>query len=454
MLGQLSQKLEQIFKKLHGKGLLNEQDITEALRGIKLTLLEADVHYKVVKDFLDRVQAKALGQEVMASVTPGQQVVKVVFDELCLLMGEKQAPLRLSSTPPTVWMLVGLQGSGKTTTSGKVAKFFQKPGRRILLVAADTHRPAAIEQLKTLGGQLGIEVYQPTGESSIGGEVAICKEAVQFARSGFYDLVILDTAGRLHIDDELMAQLHQIKEAVHPDEVLLVADAMTGQDAVKMAERFDQQVGLDGVILTKMEGDARGGAVLSIKAVTGKPIKFVGVGEKLDALEPFHPDRMASRILGMGDVLSLIEQAQEVFKENQAEELEKKIRSDSFTLEDFQEQLRQVKRLGSFDHLLGMIPGGERLKGMMINEQPEKEMKRAEAIVNSMTKMERRNSAVINGSRRKRIAKGSGTSVENVNRLLKQFFEAKKMMKAFTGKRGRGGLPIGGLFKAFKGFGG
>jgi signal recognition particle subunit SRP54 len=449
MLGDLSQKLEQIFKKLRGKGVLNEQDIAEALRGIKLTLLEADVRYKVVKEFLDRVQAKALGQEVMGSLTPGQQVVKVVFDELSQLMGEKQSPLRLSSSPPTVWMLVGLQGSGKTTTSGKLAKFFLKENRKILLVAADTRRPAAVEQLKALGRQLDVEVYQPTGGFPIDGEVAICKEAVEFAKSGYYDLVILDTAGRLHVDDDLMANLRQIKDAVHPDEVLLVADAMTGQDAVKMAERFDQQIGLDGVILTKMEGDARGGAVLSIKAVTGKPVKFVGVGEKLDALEPFHPDRVASRILGMGDVLSLIEQAKEVFKENQAEELEKKLRSDSFTLEDFQEQLRQVKRLGSFDHLLEMIPGGERLKGMMVNDQPEKEMKRAEAIVSSMTIVERRNPMLINGSRRKRIAKGSGTTVENVNRLLKQFLEAKKMMKAFSGKRTR--LPIGGLFKAFKG---
>jgi len=449
MLDQLSQKLERIFKKLRGKGLLDKKDLAEALQGIKLTLLEADVHYRVVKDFIARVEAKALGQEVLSSLTPGQQVVKVVFEELCQLMGEKQTPLRLSSAPPTVWMLVGLQGSGKTTTAGKLAKFFQKPGRRILLVAADTQRPAAVEQLKALGEQLGVEVYQPVNRSHIGEEVTICKEAVRFARTEFYDLVILDTAGRLHVDDQLMAQLRQIKETVRPEEVLLVADAMTGQDAVKMAERFDQEVGVEGVILTKMEGDARGGAVLSIKAVTGKPIKFVGVGEKLDALEAFHPDRVASRILGMGDVLSLIEQAQEVFKENQAEELEKKLRSDSFTLEDFQEQLRQVKRLGSFDHLLGLIPGGERLKGMMISEQPEKEMKRAEAIVNSMTRVERKNPMIINGSRRKRIAKGSGSTVENVNRLLKQFLEAKKMMKAFTGKRT--GRPIGGLFKAFKG---
>jgi signal recognition particle subunit SRP54 len=451
MLDQLSQKLEQIFKKLRGKGLLDKKDIAEAMQGIKLTLLEADVHYRIVKDFISRIEAKALGQEVLSSLTPGQQVVKVVHEELCLLMGEKQTPLRLSSAPPTVWMLVGLQGSGKTTTAGKLAKFFQKPGRRILLVAADTHRPAAVEQLKALGGQLGVEVYQPTDKSLVGAEVAICKEAVRFARTEYHDLVILDTAGRLHVDDQLMAQLRQIKETVRPEEVLLVADAMTGQDAVKMAERFDQEVGVDGVILTKMEGDARGGAVLSIKAATGKPIKFVGVGEKLDALEPFHPDRVASKILGMGDLLSLIERAQEVFEEKQAEELKNKMRSDSFTLEDFQEQLRQVRKLGSFDHLLGLIPGGDRLKGMMINDQPEVEIRRAEAIVNSMTKTERRNPMIIDGRRRKRIAKGSGNSVQNVNRLLKQFFDAKKMMKAFTGKRG---LPIGGLFKAFKGFGG
>jgi len=430
----LSQKFEKILKNLRGHGVLTEQNIAEALKEVRLTLLEADVNFKIVKTFIDRVREKAIGQEVLQSLTPGHQVVKVVWEELRDLMGHQQAGLSLASVPPTVIMMVGLQGAGKTTTCGKLAKFIKHQGKRVLLVAADPRRPAAGDQLASLGTDLDVSVHRSDRPGASRAEVVrTCVDGVARGRDQGYDLLVLDTGGRLHIDDELMDELADVKRAVEPHEVLLVADAMTGQDAVAIAERFDQRVGLTGVILAKAEGDARGGAVLSIRAATGKPIKFLGVGEKLDALEPFHPDRMASRILGMGDVLSLIEKAQETYSREQAETLQKTLTSKTLTLEDFREQLGQVNRLGSLDQVLGMLPGGDRLKAMTGNGLPEREIGRVVAIINSMTSKERRDHTVINGSRKKRIARGSGTSVQEVNRLIKQYLSARKMMKALTG---------------------
>jgi signal recognition particle subunit SRP54 len=418
--------------------VLTEQNIAEALKEVRLALLEADVNFKIVKDFLERVRVRALGQEVLQSLTPGHQVVKIVWDELREMMGQERAGLALVSNPPTVVMMVGLQGAGKTTTCGKLARLFKGQGRRVLMVAADPRRPAAGDQLASLGRDLQIDVHRfDQVRASQADVVRICQAGVERGRDQGYDLVVLDTGGRLHIDDELMGELVAVKDAVHPHEVLLVADAMTGQDAVTMATQFDQRVGLTGVILTKVEGDARGGAVLSIRAVTGKPIKFLGVGEKLDALEPFHPDRMASRILGMGDVLSLIEKAQETFSREQAEEAQKRLTSNTFTLEDFRDQLGQVNRLGSFDQILELLPGGQKLKGAMAGQLPEREMKRVAAMIDSMTPRERRDHTIINGSRKKRIARGSGTSVPEVNRLIKQFLGARKMAKAMTGAGGR-----------------
>jgi signal recognition particle subunit SRP54 len=438
MLDSLSEKFEKILKKLRGSGVLTEQIVAEALKEVRLALLEADVNFKIVKDFLERVRVKALGQEVLQSLTPGHQVVKIVWDELRVMMGQERAGLALVSSPPTVVMMVGLQGAGKTTTCGKLARLFKGQGRRVLLVAADPRRPAAGEQLASLGRDLQIDVYRfDQVHASQADVVRMCQAGVERGRDQGYDLVVLDTGGRLHIDDELMEELVAVKNAVHPHEVLLVADAMTGQDAVTMATQFDQRVGLTGVILTKVEGDARGGAVLSIRAVTGKPIKFLGVGEKLDALEPFHPDRIASRILGMGDVLSLIEKAQETFTREQAEEAQKRLTSNTFTLADFRDQLGQVNRLGSLDQILGMLPGGQKLKGAMDGQLPEREMKRVAAMIDSMTPRERRDHTIINGSRKKRIARGSGTSVPEVNRLIKQFLGARKMAKAMTGTGGR-----------------
>jgi len=438
MLDSLSEKFEKILKKLRGSGVLTEQIVAEALKEVRLALLEADVNFKIVKDFLERVRVKALGQEVLQSLTPGHQVVKIVWDELRVMMGQERAGLALVSSPPTVVMMVGLQGAGKTTTCGKLARLFKGQGRRVLLVAADPRRPAAGEQLASLGRDLQIDVYRfDQVRASQADVVRICQAGVERGRDQGYDLVVLDTGGRLHIDDELMEELVAVKNAVHPHEVLLVADAMTGQDAVTMATQFDQRVGLTGVILTKVEGDARGGAVLSIRAVTGKPIKFLGVGEKLDALEPFHPDRIASRILGMGDVLSLIEKAQETFTREQAEEAQKRLTSNTFTLADFRDQLGQVNRLGSLDQILEMLPGGQKLKGAMDGQLPEREMKRVAAMIDSMTPRERRDHTIINGSRKKRIARGSGTSVPEVNRLIKQFLGARKMAKAMTGTGGR-----------------
>lgn len=436
----LAEKLQDTFRKLRGKGKLTEADVSAAMREVRLALLEADVNFKVVKDFVARVRERAIGQEVMQSLTPGQHVVKIVYEEMTNLMGGAQSRLNTSPKPPTIVMLVGLQGSGKTTTCGKLANLMRKQGRRPLLVAADIYRPAAIKQLQVLGAQLDIPVFT-LGQVN---PVDIAQGALEYAFSHGRDLVIIDTAGRLHINQELMDELKAVKSAVNPHEILLVVDSMTGQDAVNVAKSFHEQLGLDGVVLTKLDGDTRGGAALSVKAVTGCPIKFAGVGEKLDALEPFFPDRMASRILGMGDVLSLIEKAQSNLDAEKARELEKKIRKQEFTLEDFLEQLSQVKSMGPLDQILGMIPGmggAKELKKMQQEFDP-KEISRVEAIINSMTPAERRRPEIINGSRRKRIALGSGTRVQDVNRLLKQFEEIRRMMKQLTeagfGKKKKG----------------
>src|SRR5438876_4934339 len=435
MLNVLSAKLEGIFKRLRGQGVLSEANVAEALKEVRLAMLEADVNFKIVKDFVERVRVKAVGQEVLQSLSPGHQVVKVVWDELVALMGPLQTGIALSSMPPTVIMMVGLQGVGKTTTSGKLARYFKGAGKRVLLVAADPRRPAAVEQLVILGQSLNIPVYRAENPSA--DAVSTCEHGVDQARAQGYDVVILDTGGRLHIDDDLMKELIAIKTRTSPHEILLVADAMIGQDAVEMAEQFNREIGVTGIILTKVEGDARGGAILSIKAVTGKPIKFLGTGEKLDALEPFHPDRMASRILGMGDVLSLIEKAQEAVDQDQAQAMVQKLQSDGLTLADFREQLKQVNKLGSLDQILDMLPGGQRLKDMAGAGLPEKELAKTAAIIDSMTPKERLDHTLLNGSRKKRIAKGSGTSAQDVNRLIKQFLEGRKMMKALSGRGGR-----------------
>ncbi len=436
MFDSLSERLEGVFKKLKGRGYLKEEDVDVALREIRLALLEADVNFKVVKDFVNRVKEKAIGRDVLKSLTPGQQVVKIVHEELIELLGSQNEKIRLSPNPPTVVMMIGLHGSGKTTTSAKLARMFKKQGRRPLLVAADLQRPAAIEQLITLGKQIDVPVYAQKDEKD---PVKVATEAVSEARRGAGDIVIIDTAGRLHIDEELMTELRRVKEAVKPHEVLFVADAMTGQDAVNIAKSFNEEIGIDGVILTKMDGDARGGAALSIRHVTGRPIKFMGVGEKIDMLEPFHPDRVASRILGMGDVLSFIEKAQEAVDLKEAEALQEKLLKESFTLDDLKEQLKKIRSMGPIENLLSMIPGmGKQLKNVRIDE---KEFVRVEAIINSMTPQERRHPKIINGSRKKRIARGSGTSVSDVNRLLKQYKEMKRMMKMFKGKKGKFKLP-------------
>jgi len=428
MFDTLTGKLDAVFKKLRGRGVLKEDDVKEAMREVRLALLEADVNFKVVKEFVNKVQERAVGQDILASLTPGQQVIKVVHEELVRLLGGTQSKLHLSSNPPTVIMMVGLQGSGKTTTAGKLAKNFKKDGRKVLLVPADTRRPAAIEQLKTLARQVGVDAF--TSEST--DPVAICKAARDFAERSLFEVVILDTAGRLQIDAPLMDELRQIKAGVKPHEVLFVADAMTGQEAVNIAETFNKDLGFDGVVLTKLDGDARGGAALSVKAVTGKPIKFTGMGEKLDALEPFFPDRMASRILGMGDVMSLIEKAQETVNAEDAEKLAKKLKQNAFDLEDFRGQLKQVKKMGGLGSIMGMIPGMSKMK-LPDADVNDKELVKVDAIISSMTPRERANHTIINGSRRARIAKGSGTQVQDVNRLLKQFAEMQKMMKMMKG---------------------
>lgn len=424
----LADKLQGALKKLKSKGKLTEKDVKEAMREVKLALLEADVNFKVVKDFINKVKERAVGIEVMESLTPGQQVVKVVNEELTALMGTTQSKLTFSSKPPTVFMLVGLQGAGKTTTGGKLGGHLKKMGKRPLLVAGDIYRPAAIKQLQVVGKQLDIPVFSMGDKVN---PVDIAKAGVEHASKHGNDVVIIDTAGRLHIDEHLMDELENIKKEVTPQEILLVVDAMTGQDAVNVAQSFNEKLGIDGVILTKLDGDTRGGAALSVRAITEKPIKFVGMGEKLEDLQPFHPDRMASRILGMGDVLSLIEKAQASFDEQKARELEKKIKSKEFSFDDFLDQLRQMKNMGPMSQLLEMIPGAnsKQLKNLEIDE---KELIHIEAIIQSMTKEERKNPSIINGSRRKRIAKGSGVTVHQVNNLLKQFTQTKKMMKQFA----------------------
>lgn len=436
----LSEKLQDIFKKLRGKGRLSEDDVNKALREVRLALLEADVNFKVVKKFVSNVKDRAVGQEVLNSITPAQQVIKIVHDELSALMGGEQSDLTIAAKPPTVIMLVGLQGSGKTTTAAKLSGLLRKQGKRPLLVAADVYRPAAVKQLHVLGEQLGVPVFS-MGEKQ--DPVHISGASVEHAARKDLDVVIIDTAGRLHINEELMSELQKIKERVKPHEILLVVDAMTGQDSVNVAESFSEQLGLDGVILTKLDSDTRGGAALSVKVVTGCPIKYVGTGEKLDALEVFHPDRMAGRILGMGDILSLVEKAQSTFDQEQAEKLRKKLKEQEFTLEDFLEQLQEFKKLGPLENILEMIPGlgGKKLKKLKLDE---KELVYAEAIIKSMTLEERRRPEIINGSRRKRIARGSGTSVHEVNRLIKQFNQTKKMMKQLVGGKGLKGFKMPG----------
>jgi len=450
MFDTLSDKLDAVFKKLRGHGRLTEQHVKETMREIRLVLLEADVNFRVVKDFVARVGERAAGQEVLKSLTPAQQVIKVVREELASLMGEgEDNGLQLAVKPPVPIMLCGLQGAGKTTTCGKLALKLRRDKRNPLLVPADIYRPAAIEQLKTLGRQLNVEVFdsQPGQDP-----VEICGRARQYAELNGFDTIILDTAGRLHIDNQLMDELKRIVARVAPQEILFVADAMTGQDAVNVAASFDEQLPLTGVVLTKLDGDARGGAALSIRAVTGKPIKLVGMGEKLDALEQFHPDRMAQRILGMGDVLSLIEKAQAAVEQEDAAAMEQKLRKEGFTLETFLEQMQMIKKMGSIESLLKMIPGaGKALKQTQGMQMPEKELKKIEAIIRSMTPRERLDHRILNGSRRLRIANGSGTRVQDVNSLLKRFVEAQKMMKkmqkigpkGLKGLLGRGGqLPF------------
>ena len=441
MFDNLSDKLNHIFKQLKGHGKLSEKNISEAMKEVRMALLEADVHYRVVKEFIADIKDRALGQEVMASLTPGQQVIKIVYDELTRLMGTHQQNINLSGSYPISIMLVGLQGSGKTTTAGKLSILLRKMGKKPYLVPADVYRPAAIEQLAKLGKQLDVPVFPSSIEMK---PVQICHEARIAAQKQGCDTLLLDTAGRLHIDQVLMNELVLIKEAMKPSDILFVADAMTGQDAVNIAKSFDNELDLGGVILTKMDGDARGGAALSIKAITGKPIKFIGVGEKLNDLEPFHPDRISSSILGMGDVLTLIEKTQEMVDEKKAAEFERKLRKSQFTLEDFRDQILQIRKMGSLSDLLNMIPGmgkNAQLKHLKVDD---KELVRIEAIINSMTPQERRRHHIINGSRRKRIAKGSGTSVQDINRLLKNYDQVLKMMKKIS-KGGMRGLNQGML---------
>jgi signal recognition particle subunit SRP54 len=433
MFESLSDKLESVFKKLKGRGFLTEQDVDVAMKEVRVALLEADVNFKVARDFIKRVREKAVGKEVLESLTPGQQVVKVVHSELTELLGSTSSKIQLSPTPPTVIMLVGLQGSGKTTTAAKIALLYKKEGRRPMLVAADLQRPAAVQQLVTLGSQAGVPVFH-SGDAK--DPVALCGDSIRNAKLEGRDIVILDTAGRLHIDEALMAQLRSIKEGTSPKETLFVADAMTGQDAVNSAKKFDEELDVDGIVLTKMDGDARGGAALSIRAITGKPIKFMGVGEKMDMIEPFHPDRVASTILGMGDVLSLVEKAQQAYDMKEAQKLQEKILGESFTFEDLRDQLRKLRNMGPLENILNMIPGMGKMKGVKVDER---EFVKVEAVINSMTPAERRNHNLLNGSRRKRIALGSGTTVADVNRVIKQYMEMRKMLKML--KKGKGKMP-------------
>lgn len=441
MFQGLTEKLANAFKKFRSKGKLTAADVKEGMREVKLALLEADVNFKVVKEFINSVTERAVGTEVLESLLPAQQIVKIVNEELISLMGGETPKINISPKPPTIVMMVGLQGAGKTTHAGKIANMYKSKGKNPLLVACDVYRPAAVDQLKIVGESIGIPVFSMGTKIS---PVEIAKAGVEHAKKNGHDMVLIDTAGRLHIDEELMAELVKIKQNLEPSEILLVVDAMTGQDAVNVAKAFNDLLDITGVVLTKIDGDTRGGAALSVKYITGKPIKFIGTGEKMDAIELFHPDRMASRILGMGDILSLIEKAEAAFDEKNAKELEKKMREQTFTLDDFLEQMRNLKKMGNLEQLLGMMPGVKQsqLKDAKIDEN---QMVHTEAIILSMTKAERNKPEIINGSRRKRIADGSGTSVEEVNKLLKQFDQMKKMMKQFSGGMGKrrfGGLKL------------
>lgn len=438
MFSELQDRFDDIFKKLRGKGKLSEKNIKDSLKEVRRALLEADVNYKVVKSFIKDVEAAAIGERVLKSIEPGQQIVKIVHEEMVKLLGAKAEPLAAIDKSPTVYMICGLQGSGKTTLSGKLALHAKRKNKKPLLVACDIYRPAAVKQLETVGKSIDVETFHLEGKKP----PEIAREAKKYAEKNFFDLILIDTAGRLHVDEELMVELEEMKGKIDPDELLLVADAMTGQDAVNVAEQFHGRLDLTGVVLSKLDGDARGGAALSIRAVTGCPIKMVSVGEKLSELEPFHPDRMASRILGMGDIVSLVEKAQETVDQEQAQKLEEKIRKNSFTLEDFYDQLQQIKRMGPLESIIGMIPGvGKALKGVQIDESG---MVRVEAMIQSMTPYERQNPHVIDGSRKKRIASGSGSSVQAVNQLLKQFNAMRKMMKNVN-KINLKGLPKGGF---------
>jgi len=426
MFESITQKLEVVFKKLRGQGKISEENVTESLREVRSVLLDADVNYKVAKQFIEDVQKRAVGQEVLASITPGQQIIKIIFDEMVKLLGQSRADVASSNVPPTVILVAGLQGSGKTTFSAKLAGFLKGKGRLPLLVAADTYRPAAIDQLIALGKQIDTPVFSDRAQNALN----IAVDSLDFARKNVRDTVIIDTAGRLHVDEEMMAEVASIREKTQPHEILFVVDAMTGQDAVNTAKAFNERLSFDGIVLTKMDGDSRGGAALSIRAVVQKPIKFIGVGEKLDALEPFYPDRIASRILGMGDIVTLVEKAQEQFDEEKAVEIGQKIRTAQLTFDDFLDQLRQFKKMGPVSDVLAMIPGMNRIQGNV--NVDEKQLVRVEAIIQSMTKKERARPSIINGSRRKRIAEGSGTTIQEINRLLKQFDEMQKMMKKFS----------------------
>lgn len=433
MFESLSEKLDNIFKKLKGRGVLNEDNINASLKEIRMALLEADVNFKVAKDFIEDVRVKAVGREVLESITPGQQIVKIVHDRLVELMGGSSATIKFGARIPSVIMLVGLQGCGKTTTAAKLALLLSQEKKKICLVSADVYRPAAIEQLALLGKQIHTGVFE---DKNLKDPVEICAQAVEFAKKNGYEVLLIDTAGRLHIDNLLMEELQKIKSRVNPAEIIYVADAMTGQDAVNVGVKFNELIGIDGVIMTKMDGDARGGSALSLKSVIGKPIKFVGVGEKIDNLEVFHPERMASRILGMGDILSLVEKAQANIDKKTALELEKSIRKNSFSLEDFRNQLVQIKKMGSIKDIMGMIPGLGKMKALKDMEPDDKQLVKITAIIDSMTRKERHNYLIIDGRRRKRIAMGSGTTVQDVNLLLKNYIEIRKMMKKFNKKDG------------------
>ncbi len=446
ILENLSKRFDALFNTLRGKGVLTEQNIDEAMREIRLALLEADVHFKVVKAFVDDVRKKAVGKEVLGSLTPGQQVVKIVYQELCLLMGEKSLGISMQENP-TKLMLVGLQGTGKTTTAGKLGRYFKQQGKKVLFIATDLKRPAACEQLQTLAKSIDVPIVMPRPEDDV---FSVIENGLAIGKAQGVDLLIIDTAGRVSVDSDLMNELAKMKARLSPQEVLLVADAMTGQTAVNVAQSFHESVGITGIVLTKTEGDARGGAILSIRAITGAQVKFIGTGEKLDAFEVFHPDRMASQILGMGDVLSLVELAEKSFSLEQTALIQEKVRSDQFTLEDFQAQIKQIKKMGSLTKVFEMIPGMRGMAKMTSDDQMDKEMCHTEAILSSMTKIERRNPDIINGNRRKRIANGSGTSVQDINRLLKQFSEAKKMFKTMSGGNGTRGWknPLRQIFSS------